>query len=47
MFMWYFEYSYDSTAVLNPKRSMNDSANPSVDPEAGTTYWFGGRMYRL
>ena len=22
MFMWYFEYSYDSTAVLNPKRSV-------------------------
>ena len=55
--MWYFEYSYDSTAVPKPKRSVTGSTSPNVpssmavalapaSPTNGTRYWFVGRNVR-
>ncbi len=42
MFMWYFEYSYDSTAVLKPKRSVVVTKKPFRTLEL-MMYWSGGR----
>ena len=43
MFMWYFEYSYDSTAVLKPNRSVTGVGS---SPVRGTRYRSVGRYVR-